>query len=309
MFKNLIVFRLTKWEETPKSLEEKLSKDVLHPCGGLDIQTRGWMPAKAEGGPFVHQCGKHLLISLGVEKKLLPGTVINQFTKVRAAEVEEREGYKPGRKQMKEIKEGVTDELLPRAFAIRSQVKAWIDTENSWLVVNSFGTAKAEDLVGLLMKSVEGFSVALVKTKTSPVVAMTSWLANNEAPENFTIDQDCELESRAEQRAKVKYSRHSLETQEISNHIQNGKDATRLALTWNNKISFVLNEHFEFKRVDPLDVIKEKAALSADDDSFDSDFALMTGEFPQLIGAVVDALGGLQHIDGPLFEQPEAEEA
>ena len=87
MFKNLIVFRLTKWEETPKSLEEKLSKDVLHPCGGLDIQTRGWMPAKAEGGPFVHQCGKHLLISLGVEKKLLPGTVINQFTKVRAAEI------------------------------------------------------------------------------------------------------------------------------------------------------------------------------------------------------------------------------
>lgn len=99
----------------------------------MDLQTRGWVSPKAEGEPFVHRSGQQLLISLGLEKKLLPSTVINQFTKARAAEIEEREGYKPGRKQMKEIKEAVTDELLPRAFAIRSRINAWIDLEGQWI--------------------------------------------------------------------------------------------------------------------------------------------------------------------------------
>lgn len=112
----------------------------------------------------------------------MPATVINQFTKARAAEIEEREGYKPGRKQMKEIKEAVTDELLPRAFAIRSRINAWIDPEGKWLVIDAASPAKADELVGMLMKCVEGVSMALVKTKISPTVAMTTWLAENDNP-------------------------------------------------------------------------------------------------------------------------------
>lgn len=113
-FKNLIIYRLTKWEHTLESMQEEFSRQALLPCGGGDLQTRGWVSPKGEGEPLVHKAGDHLLISLGFEKKLLPSSVINQFAKARAAEIEEREGYKPGRKQMKEIKEAVTDELLPR---------------------------------------------------------------------------------------------------------------------------------------------------------------------------------------------------
>ena len=291
-FKNLFIFRLTKWEETPESLEDKLAKQALQACGGMDLQTRGWVSPKAEGEPFVHKCGQQLLISLGLEKKLLPATVINQFTKARALEIEEREGYKPGRKQMKEIKEAVTDELLPRAFAIRSRINAWIDPEGKWLIVDAASPAKADELIGMLMKSVEGVSMALLKTKTSPTVAMTSWLAENDNPPPFTVDQDCELKSRGEQAATVRYVKHSLESDEIAKHIKGGKDVTKLAMTWADKVSFVLHENLQVKRVAPLDVIKEQAALSADDDSFDTDFALMTGELRKLLPGLIDILGG-----------------
>lgn len=67
-FKNLFIFRLTKWEETPDSLEDKLAKQALQACGGMDLQTRGWIAPKAEGEPFVHKTGNQLLISLGLEK-------------------------------------------------------------------------------------------------------------------------------------------------------------------------------------------------------------------------------------------------
>ncbi len=64
---------------------------------------------------------------------LLPTTVVNQVTRARAAEIEEQQGYKPGRKQLKELKEQVTEELLPRAFSNRRDTRVWIDPDNGWL--------------------------------------------------------------------------------------------------------------------------------------------------------------------------------
>ncbi len=290
-FKNLFMYQLKHWEETAASLEDKLARQALTACTGADMQTRGWVAPKAEGEPFVHVMGSQLLISLGLEKKLLPGTVITQFTKARAAEIEEREGYKPGRKQMKEIKEAVTDELLPRAFAIRSKIYAWIDPDGGWLVIDAANASKADELMSLLIKSVDGMSVLPLRTQTSPTAAMTAWLQTNECPPPFTVDQDCELRGRGEQGATVRYVRHSLESDEISKHIQTGKDVTRLGMTWADKISFVLHENLQVKRIAPRDVIKEQADVSADDDAFDTDFALMTGELKKLLADLTAALG------------------
>jgi recombination associated protein RdgC len=136
-FKNLLVYRLNQWTETPESLTEKLSKLALQPCSGMDMQSRGWLPPKGDTEAIVHASGQQMMISLGVEKKLLPSTVINQFAKARTADIEEQQGYKPGRKQMKEIKETITDELLPRAFAIRRKTYVWIDPVNRFLVIDA----------------------------------------------------------------------------------------------------------------------------------------------------------------------------
>ncbi len=291
-FKNLVVYRLNQWNETAASLAEKLSRRALQPCSGLDVQSRGWVSSKGDQEPIVHVQGSQLLIALGVEKKLLPATVINQFTKARAAEIEDHQGYKPGRKQMKEIKEAVIDDLLPRAFAIRRKTAVWIDPDNRFLVIDAAGTTKADEVVEFLHKTLEGVSLSFIKTQLSPSIAMTAWLMGGEAPVNFTIDQDCELRGRGDAAATVRYVRHALDDDEVRKHIQSGKEATRLGLTWHERISFVLHENLQLKRIAPLDIIKEQAKADARDDQFDSDFALMTGELQRLLPAVIDALGG-----------------
>jgi recombination associated protein RdgC len=291
-FKNLILYRIKNWDITPAALEEKLSRAILQPCSGLDMQTRGWVSPKGEKEPLVHRMGTHMLISLGVEKKLLPTTVINQFAKARAAELEEQQGYKPGRKQMKEIKEAVTDELLPRAFALRRRTSAWIDPAGGWMVVDAANVSKADELLEMLHKTVDGIAFSPVKTALSPVAAMTGWLSGNEPSANFTIDLDCELRSRGESGATVRYVRHSLDQNEISKHIQAGKEVTRLGLTWADRISFVLYENLQLKRIAPLDLIKDLAAGYEQDDNFDTDFAIMSGELSKMIPEVVDLLGG-----------------
>lgn len=291
-FKNLTLYRITQWEETKESIAEKLTRRALQSCTGLDMQSIGWVSPKPEEASLAYQLGTQLLISLGIEKKLLPATVINQFTKARAAEIEEEQGYKPGRKEMKEIKEAMVDELLPRAFAIRSKVNAWIDPVDGWMVIDAANLSKADELVTQLVKTLDSFSVSLIKTKLSPSVAMTTWLSANEAPPSFSIDQDCELRGKGESGSTVRYVRHALELDEIGKHLKAGKEVTKMAMTWNDKISFVMHDNLQLKRIVPLDLIKDQADANTDDDSFDTDFAIMTGELTKLIPAVIDALGG-----------------
>jgi recombination associated protein RdgC len=291
-FKNLIVYRLNQWDVTPEQLEEKLSEHALQACSGLEMQRIGWIPPK-EGEPaFVHTQGKQMLICLGAEKKLLPASVINTICKARAVEMEEQQGYKPGRKQMKQLKEAVTDELLPRAFAVRRRSHAWIDTAAGLLVLDAANLAKADELVELLVKSVDGIAFNPLKTEISPTTAMTSWLAGEEIPSVFTIDRDCELRASGEEKATVRYVRHALEAEEIAGHIKGGKEVTKLAMTWYDRISFVLHENGQIKRLQALDLLKEQADSDARDDAFDADFALMSGELKKMLPAIIELLGG-----------------
>ncbi|MNY62218.1 Recombination-associated protein RdgC [compost metagenome] len=68
-------------------------------------------------------------------------------------------------------------------------------------------------------------------------------------------------------------------------------------MTWADRISFVLTEGLDIKRLSPLDVLKEGSeAIQSDDEKFDSDMALMTGELAKMMAELVDALGGEKRV-------------
>jgi len=127
---------------------------------------------------------------------------------------------------------------------------------------------------------------------------MTGWLAEDEAPSNFTIDQDTELRSSGESGAAIRYVKHSIDADDVRRHIQSGKQCTRLAMTWADRVSFVLTEGLDVKRVAPLDVLKEgnEGVAANDDEKFDSDMMLMTGELAKMMAELVEALGGEKKI-------------
>ena len=293
-FKNLQIYRLRSPANlTAAQLEQSLEAHQFQPCSSIESSSHGWMPPRPNSG-LVHTVGKQLLISLGTEKKLLPASVINQVTKARAIELEEQQGYRPGRKQMKDLKEQVADDLPPRAFSISGNVRVWIDPVGGWLIIDAASAAKAEPVIKLLLKSIDKLALEGLRTQHSPVGAMTGWLAADEAPGGFTIDQDTELRSTGESKATVRYVRHTLEADDVRRHIEAGKQCTRLAMTWNDRISFVLTDSLVLKRIAPLDVLKENedAMAQNDDERFDGDFMLMAGELARLLPALVESLGG-----------------
>jgi recombination associated protein RdgC len=292
-FKNLQVYRLPKgWSMTAEQLNELLQSNAFTAAGSNELIRQGWDKPRPNGD-LVHVVNKQMLIMLGTEKKLLPATVVNQVAKARAAEMEEQQGFAPGKKAMKELKERVFDELLPRAFAIRSNTFCWIDPVNGWLVVDAASPAKADGIIKMLLKAVDRMPIESLRVQRSPVGVMTAWLQDDEAPAGFTVDMDTELRATGEGKAAVRYVRHTLEPEEVRRHIAAGKQCTRLAMTWDSKISFVLTEALAIKGIKPLDVMKENDAVTRNDDElFDGDFMLMTGELAKLLQDVIVALGG-----------------
>jgi recombination associated protein RdgC len=292
-FKNLQIYRLpAPWAYTPEQLEAALAPHSFVPANSNELLRQGWDTPRPNGG-LVHVVNKQMLILLGTEKKLLPASVINQVAKARAAEMEEAQGFAPGKKAMKELKERVADELLPRAFSIRSNVWTWIDPVNGWLVVDAASPAKADEVIKLLLKAVDKLPLESLRVQRSPVGVMTEWLQADDAPAGFTVDMDTELRATGESKAAVRYVRHTLEADEVRRHIAAGKQCTRLAMTWDSKISFVLTESLAIKGIKPLDVISEKeSSTKNDEERFDGDMMLMTGELAKLMADVVEALGG-----------------
>lgn len=291
-FKNIQLYRISQQSGLEITrFEEQLSRLTLQPCASSDEQSLGWQPARGEGA-LVHSVNHQWLICLGAEQKLLPSSVVRQFADDRAKLIEETEGRRVGRKEMRELRETITTELLPRAFVRRRQTFAWIDPQNGWLAVDASSPAKAEELLECLFKVVEGLSVKPVKVQQSPCGAMTAWVNDGTISGAFTIDQDLELKS--QENATVRYAKHALDGDEIRQHIMGGKVVTRLAMTWADKISFVLNEGLQLKRLSFLDVLQEKSEGVAEneDERLDLDFALMTGELNQLFVDLLEALGG-----------------
>ncbi|WP_397473049.1 recombination-associated protein RdgC [Pusillimonas sp.] len=293
-FKNLKVFRLApSWSISLNALESALEKHAYRPGNSLEMQNLGWVPP-FEGSGLAYALQGNIFLSLRTEKKLLPATVINQVTRAKALEIEEQQGFKPGRRQMKELKEQVTDELLPKAFSVYRDTRVWIDTNNRWLVVDAAAAAKSDEVLGMLAKAIDPFPVLQLYVEQSPASSMTNWLIQDEPPAGFSVDQDTELRSTSESRAAVRYLRQSIDIEDVRKHVQNGKQCTRLALTWADRVSFVLTDNLDIKRVAPLDVLKENQDLTArnEADQLDSDLALMSGELSRLLDSLVDALGG-----------------
>lgn len=292
-FKNAQLYRLpARWAMTAEQLEEALAGQAFAPAASNELTRMGWDKPRPAGG-LVYALGGQFLLKLVTERKLLPATVVNQAAAARAAELEEEQGFAPGKKAMKELKERVYDEMLPRAFSTRSTTYVWIDPVHGWLVVDAASPAKADDVIKMLLKAVDRMPLESLRVQRSPVGAMTSWLQDDEAPARFTVDMDATLRATGESKAAVVYKRHTLEPDEVRRHIAAGKQVKRLALTWDSKISLVLDESLAIKSIKPLDVMKESEAVTRNDDErFDGAFMLMTGELARMLDDLVEALGG-----------------
>lgn len=291
-FKNIQIYRLPAcWNIGRGNILNQIARGPFAKCTANQPVSRGWISPNGNGSLLFSLGTSHWLVALKVQERLLPSSVVNEEVRERAEQIEAQQGYAPGRKQLRELKERVTEELMPRAFTRSRTTFAWIDPYDGWLCIDAGSQSKAEEVIEHLRYCLDELPIRLVNTEKSPAIAMAGWLASGEAPTGFTIDHDCDLEAYGEERAKVSYKRHSLDGDQIREHLASGKLPTKLALTWDDRISFVFTDKMEIRRLAFLDLLKDQGAENAED-KFEADFALMTGELSRFLPALIDALGG-----------------
>ena len=293
LFKNLVFHRLpAEWSVSAADLEGQLAGRTLRPCGPFEMSSRGWV-AVTRGGRLLHTVNQQHMIALGVNEKLLPGSIVRQVAEERAAVQAEEQGFPVGRKQMRDLRARVADELRARALTRQRVTRAWIDPSGGWFAVDASSIPRAEMVVETLSDTLGSFAPQSVETERSPHAAMASWLARGEAPARFSIDDDLELQTADKSRAVIRYTRHPLDGREIRGHLAAGKYPTRLGLTWNDRVSFVLTDKLQVKRLEFLEMSKDDAAGDDIDpaEQFDIDFAVMAGELGSLLKDLTAVLG------------------
>jgi recombination associated protein RdgC len=301
MFKNALVYRIEHWDPPALSvLEERLSSHRFVECGATQPESAGWVaPRGDKHAALAESVAGQWVFQLCIETKAVPGSVVKQEVNAKLDAIEQQDGRRPKGKQVRELKEAVVHALLPRAFPKRSDVRIWLDAAAGFVWVGTGSTKKADGVVTRLIELLGGgLKLNLVQTELSPASAMAMWLAEKEAPAGFSIDRECELKQPDSEKATVRYARHGLEIDEVGEHIRQGKLPTQLAMTWANRVSFVLTETLTLKKIQLLDVVLEGSGVDAanggpDDAGFDADVAISTGELRQMLPALIEALGGV----------------
>jgi recombination associated protein RdgC len=292
-FKNLVFYRLpAEWSTSPLDLEDRLASRCLQACGPFDMTTKGWMPVLQEGR-LLHSVGHQHMLALGFNEKLLPASIVRQVAEERAALQAQEQGFPVGRKQMRDLRGRVADELRAKALTRRRIVRAWIDAEGGWFGVDVASLPRAESVLETLAETLGSFVPVPLETEQSPHAAMASWLLRGEAPGRFSIDDELELQAANQTKSMVRYSRHPLDGKEIQGHLHGGKYPVRLGLTWNDRVAFVLTDKLQIKRLEFLTMNKDADDADQVDpaEQFDIDFAIMAGELGGLLKDLSLVLG------------------
>lgn len=288
-----MVFRMDAgWQPSFAQMQDSLEAERFVPCGASQEKAIGWVEPRGEAhAPLVELVDGQLILKLKIETKSVPGSVVNRKAKERSAHIESTTGRKPGKKEMREIKDDVKLSLMPMAFTKESTIWVWIDAKAQLLMLDAGSQAKADEVITMLVKSFAGLGLRLIHTQMSPQSAMAAWLLEQEPPSGFSVDRECELKAADESKAVVRYVRHALDTDEVKQHVAAGKLPTRLALTWDGRVSFVLTEALQIKKITFSDAVFE-ASSSEKDEGFDADVAIATGELRKLLPDLLEALGG-----------------
>ena len=309
IFKNVIVYRFTKpFNITAEELEAKLKENVFSACGPQDISKQGWFaPLGKRGTQMVHTTDSRMMICLKQEDRILPPSVLNEAVAEKIEVIEENEDRKVTKKEKEQIKEDISHELLPKAFTKSKHTYAYIDIKSQFIIINAGSYKAAEGITTFLRKTIGSLPVIIPKVKQAPASVMTNWLTDiTTIPSSITVNCECELRDLGEEGGVVRCKDVELEGEEVTSHLDAGKQAVMLGVTreeeQDKSISFKLNADLSVKGIKFSDLIKDNISDSYGEKPdaatrFDASFAIFGAEIANLIPFIFESFGGEEPLE------------
>ncbi|TRX73642.1 recombination-associated protein RdgC [Pseudomonas mangiferae] len=297
-FRNLLVYRLTQDVAfEPEALATALAAKPARPCASQELTTYGFVAPFGKGAdaPLVHASQGFLLIAARKEERILPGSVVRDAVKEKVDEIEAEQMRKVYKKERDQIKDEIVQAFLPRAFIRRGTTFAAIAPAQGLILVDASSPKRAEDLLSTLREAIGSLPVRPLSVKIAPTATLTEWLKTQQAAADFHVLDECELRDTHEDGGVVRCKRQDLASDEIQLHLNAGKLVTQLAVAWQDKLSFVLDDKLVVKRLRFEDLLQEQAEQDGGEDALgqqDASFTLMMLTFVEFLPALFEALGG-----------------
>ena len=285
-FRNLTLFRFPASLNFDE-LDAGLSDFILKPVGALELSSRGFISPFGRGDQesLSHRIGDAIWITAGTEDKILPGSVVNDMLQKKLQEIEDKEGRKLGGRARKRLKEELIHDLLPRAFVKPGRTDAFIDAREGFIAIDTSSRKTGEAVVSDVRHALGSFPALPLNAEIAPRSVLTGWIAGDPLPQGLTLGDECELRDPIDNGAIVKCQRQELESDEIARHLEAGKQVTRLALTLDDRVSFVLGDDLVIRKLKFLDGAVEQLESGNNDDfraELDARFALFSAEVRRL---------------------------
>lgn len=307
MFKELSLFRVpSEWPQDGAALRETVGKSLFDTSSPVVSTHSGWAPPRDAHGDLVEVVDGACILKFVVETRAVPTSEVRKKADEMAANIEKETGRRPGKKEMRGLRDDALVTLLPQAFPRQSATLVWFDPATRLLAVGSASNAKTDAILSALVRdSGPGFTVQPVQTGTSPQPAMAAWLtaeasdededdltAQHNGVEALTLGNECELRGSGEQPKRVRFANAQLETEQVRSLVKEGVLPVSLALTSDNGVDFHLTHDLKLKKIalpELTDVFDNKGG---DVDQFDASVALATGELRIAIRELIEELGG-----------------
>ncbi|MDQ3228830.1 MAG: recombination-associated protein RdgC [Pseudomonadota bacterium] len=292
-FRNLTLFRFPTSLDL-STLDTHLADVQLKPVGPLDLSSRGFVtPFGRHSEELSHRIGDAIWLTVGGEDKLLPASVVNDLLTKKIAGIEDKESRKLGGRARRQLKEDLIHELLPRAFVRPVRTDAMLDLEQGICIVDTSSRKTAEAVVSEIRHALGSFPALPLNAEVAPRSILTGWIAGERLPDGLSLGDECELKDPTDNGAIVKCQRQELQGDEIGKHLEAGKQASRLALTLDDHVSFVLGEDLVLRKFKLLDGVVDQLESTDGDDiraELSARFALMAGEVKRLFAVLEPAL-------------------
>ncbi|MGM0521934.1 MAG: recombination-associated protein RdgC [Pseudomonadota bacterium] len=313
-FKNLLLYRLhgapgdaQESAHAPPldALGDALEAHAARPLGSADARRLGWTaPAGRLGsGQYVHEIQGHRLLSALRQERLLPASVVKEELDEQVADIEASEGRKVTRKEKTSLKEQITEELLPRAFVRSQKTDLWWDTRSGLIGINASSRTRAEDILDLLRETLGSLKVTPLATQTLPIRAMTTWLNDpTTRPTDMQLGDQVELKAKGDD-GVLRARQVDLDGDDIQQLLETGRQASKLALGIEGRLSFVLHDDLALKSLRFGDALIEEADHADDGDDallrLETDFILMAQALTEDIERLIGWLGGETQSQSP----------
>lgn len=285
-FKQALIYRLSKpIAYDPEQLTDQIFPLAFTPCLPSFPVSYGWVsPITNDDSPLVHAMHGYLMICLQIEEKILPATVVNQTLQKKVKEIEKQFDRKVSQKEKYSLKDEIIQTLLPKAFSKLSHIYAYFDVINNWLILDTVSLPRAEIFLKLLKKSFADTNFHALETKKLAPI-LTQWITHSNYPQMFSIEKACVLTDPNQTNRIVRCQQQDLFANCIQSIIKDGCQIKEIALSWQERVSFVLLQDCSLRSIKFHDAIiaqSKELEPSTMQQQFDADFIIMVETFNAL---------------------------